>query len=424
MVKVFELIKKFLIYSQRFTGIDHVYLVRSGSWQTLAKVFSIVAAAASTIFFARLASKDVYGQYQLILAIVSALYIFSVPGINTALMRAVGQGAEGSFFPALRLRIKFSLIGSLLLVFSAGYFYFIKNNLPLAYSSLVASLFFPTYSCFNIIFSYYFAKREFRLPSICQSLISIFSSIAIIFAVYFLKTPPFIIFAYFFATSILYLAIYFIFRRREIINQSIDSTVPAYGFKLTLTSFIPTLADSLERLILTYFLGVKALATYLIAVKITDNIKGFLDANTIYFPKIINMPARVFLSKLKNLWIFIVLGAITISVIAATPFAIRLFFGPKYVDAIFVGQIYSLIVIPIMFKKMIENWLLAQKQPKIYFWLTNTFSLAMIVAIFIGLLLSRTILAFVIAKILVISFFAFLGTLLIKKYFYAVNKQT
>ena len=72
------------------------------------------------IVFANFLSKEVFGEYTFVMAVLSIAGIFALPGMRVAVIQAVARGYEGTYFRALREIFKWSWLGSLfLLCFSA-----------------------------------------------------------------------------------------------------------------------------------------------------------------------------------------------------------------------------------------------------------------------------------------------------------------
>jgi len=86
--------KKALDYLGKKLQLDVYYFLRGGFWLSSAHLLTGMAAFLVVIAFTRLASKEFYGQYQFIMAIIAILTIFSLPGMQTAIIQAVSRGEE------------------------------------------------------------------------------------------------------------------------------------------------------------------------------------------------------------------------------------------------------------------------------------------------------------------------------------------
>lgn len=113
-----------LIYGNKL-GLDLPYFVKNGFWMTLRQIVDLLSGLAISIAFARLATKEVFGQYQFIIAAFSIAGILSLPGLNISILRSVSRRCDGDYKRAVRTSFRWSLLGvPLLLIFGAFYFFF------------------------------------------------------------------------------------------------------------------------------------------------------------------------------------------------------------------------------------------------------------------------------------------------------------
>jgi len=126
---VINKIKKFLLWSEKYTKIDMVYFVEGGFWVLAGQVASSLAALGLAVAFANLIPKETYGQYKYVLSLASIVGAFSLTGMATAVIQAVARGLDGTLSKAFRLNLKWgvlitaiSLAGSLYYFFSGDFF--------------------------------------------------------------------------------------------------------------------------------------------------------------------------------------------------------------------------------------------------------------------------------------------------------------
>ena len=108
---------KTLRQMEKFTKTDMGYLAKGSFWLSLTNGVMIINAFLISIAFANLLPQEVYGEYKYVLSIYALLKIFSLPGMNTAVSRAVAVGHEGTTLRGMKKQMTWALIGSLL---SAG----------------------------------------------------------------------------------------------------------------------------------------------------------------------------------------------------------------------------------------------------------------------------------------------------------------
>lgn len=102
--------------------LDLAYFAKGSFYSLIQQIIGVSCGLTVSYLFGHYVSKQVFGEYNLILSIVSLITFLSLPGIDNALTRSIGQGFDGSFKQALVSKIKFSLLGSVALVGIALYY--------------------------------------------------------------------------------------------------------------------------------------------------------------------------------------------------------------------------------------------------------------------------------------------------------------
>src|SRR5260221_13586855 len=97
-------------------------LAKSGFWVYLNYFTNLMVGFLLTYLYANFVSKEIFGQFNFILSILSMLGIFSLVGMNQALTFAISEGFHGNFQKAVNQTLKFSLIGTLVLLILILYF--------------------------------------------------------------------------------------------------------------------------------------------------------------------------------------------------------------------------------------------------------------------------------------------------------------
>ena len=95
---------RLLKWGEKYTKTDMVYLFHGGFWLTVGQVVTTLSVLALGIVFANVLPKDVYGTYKYLLAIAGIFSLFTLPGMNVALIRAVARGFGGSYYSAASTR--------------------------------------------------------------------------------------------------------------------------------------------------------------------------------------------------------------------------------------------------------------------------------------------------------------------------------
>ena len=125
----------------KMTGLDTKYIFGAGIWASAGVAASIVCSLIMTISLTHFLEQSMFGEFQLFIAIISTVSIFSLPGMRNAVVRSIARGYEGSFILATKSKINWSLLGSAALFTAAGYFYYIAASSSWTYYALAAILF-------------------------------------------------------------------------------------------------------------------------------------------------------------------------------------------------------------------------------------------------------------------------------------------
>ena len=91
--------------SSRFE-IDLAYFVKGGLWLSLPLVVSSLLGLVRTVFFARLADQELYGQFGFVVGVIGLFAILSLPGMGIALTQTVARGNHGALIDAARARAR------------------------------------------------------------------------------------------------------------------------------------------------------------------------------------------------------------------------------------------------------------------------------------------------------------------------------
>jgi len=111
-----------LRWSQKYTETDMLYLAKGGFWWTAGRAGLFLISFLTMIAFAHWLPKEGYGTYQFVLAGLGFFTIFTLSGIDISLIKSTAQGKEGTLSLAVKEKIKFGTIGSLLSLILAGWY--------------------------------------------------------------------------------------------------------------------------------------------------------------------------------------------------------------------------------------------------------------------------------------------------------------
>jgi O-antigen/teichoic acid export membrane protein len=252
-----------------------VYLARSGFWSLFGQIIGSLSSFVVVLIIANMLPKESLGQYRFMLSAVSLLGLFTLPGIGITLLRSVARGNNVDMPAVARAKIKWGFLGSLAALISAGYYFYMGNEI-LGYCLVAAAAALPFLESFSIYAAYYKGKHDFKTASTYDAISRIFQAAIIITAALVSKSTIVLIAAFLFGQII---ARYYFYRKtlKRIEPQSAAQVVSAddtisYGKKLSVTSITSTIQGNLDKLLIWHFLGSEALAVYYVALTIPNNL--------------------------------------------------------------------------------------------------------------------------------------------------------
>lgn len=357
--------RRLLRWSEKYLKTDMTYVARGGFWIMAGKAGTLSVSLLLLVAFSNFVSKEVYGTYQYITSLVALFTVFSLPGINTALTRSIAQKKEGTLKLAVKAKLKFSLMGSLILC-SISLWYLGKGNTELGVPILIGALFFPFHNTFNVFGSFWQGKQRFNLRSKYTVLSAFLSAVILIPVIYFTENPSLIIFAFFLSHS-LFDGLFLKKTINSTSNADIDDSAILYGKHLSAMRALNSIAQHLDRIILWQFLGPIEVAIYSFGYLPVSKIKQLCPVSVLSLPKLsgknIKNSKPGIVSKFIKL--FIIMIPIVAAIVFAAPFIYRLIF-PGYEASIPYFRVLSLILLLTPFQLLHSALTAGKKQRELY----------------------------------------------------------
>ncbi len=342
----------FLRGSEKYTKTDMVYLAKGSFWLNSGQIITSFAGMGIAVAFANLLPPETYGTFKFVVSFVAILSIPTLTGMNQALIRAVAQGAEGVFYPVLKTKMKWGILGGLGALLVAGY-YFYNDNSILGVSFLIMGCFIPLLNNLSIWISYLNGKRNFKTLAQYQTTMRILVVSTIILTLVFTQNLFIILFVHFLTNTILRGLILLITLKKYPPNDTHDPHTIGYGKHLSLMGILGPVSKQLDKILLFHFLGPTQLAVYTFSLRPMKELKKPLgNLNKLALPKLstrnfkelqISIPA-------KMLKLFFVLLPIVGAYIFIAPDFYQLLF-PKYTEAVIYSQVFALSLL--LFPKML-----------------------------------------------------------------------
>lgn len=360
--------------------LDIRYYVRNSAYLIIVEGVTVLLGLASSIAFARLLPREIYGQYNYILSILGILAISTLTGMNTAITQAVARGYDGVLTQGTKVRIKWGFLGSIA-AFSIGVYYYFNGSLPLAMCFMIAAPLLPFFYSFATFNPFLEGKKNFKEASKYQGIIKFVSVSAVIAAVYYSRDIVWIFVTYF--SSILLLQAYFYWTTaKSIDNKNRDEAAIPFGKHMSLMNVIPTVRQHFDKIIVGALLGFSDLAIYTIAVIITEYVKRLVKiVASLIFPKVAVMEEKKAYAETKKRLAYLTIGfaAICGVGIALCPYIIPLLYSGKYLDSVFYAQLLFISIMVVTPGTILLQVLAAQKKVKSLYIVNTSFPLLEIV---------------------------------------------
>lgn len=345
MAKLANLVNKaldnqFVKKLESYVHLDLKYFVKNFSYLTFTRVVGMGLGLLVTIAFARLLSKEIYGQYNYIIAIIGILAIFSLPGMGTAITQAVARGYDGTLITGIKERFKWSILGSVA-VLGVGTYYFLDGSILLGKCFMISSLFFPFFENFRVYHAFLTGKKAFGKIAKYQIMIETLSILATFLAIYFTRNLILILIA-FLGSNALLRGYFFRLTSKNMENQSNDPEAISFGRHMTVQGIPGMITAHGDKIIIGLLLSFPELAIYSIAIGFQRLIRSLMSPIAgLSFPKLAQMGETEAYSAVKKWFPYLMLVTVIACGIAITvcPYIIPFLYSQKYTASIFYAQI-------------------------------------------------------------------------------------
>jgi len=333
----------FLKWSERYTGTNMVYIAKGGLWLIFGKIFLVLCSFLVMIVFARFLSKEIYGTYKYILSVTGILAIFTLPGMDSALIRSVAQGKEGTIFLCFKEKIKWGAIGGIISL-AISIYYFLRENSILGTSFLIAAFFLPVMDAFFLFQAFWQGKKRFDVQNKFLIYIQAIATAFLILVILFTKNLFFILFTYF-ASYTLLRAFFFKITSKKLENQEKEIEAISFGKHLSLMTIPGLIGENLDKILIWKFLGPIPVAIYSFALLPVIRVREAVPISPLALPKLsqrnLSEIKKYLLKKFYKIFLFSI--PLTIIYILLAPYIFKIFL-PAYLDSVPYTQVLALIL--------------------------------------------------------------------------------
>jgi len=273
------------------------------------------------------------------------------------------------------------------LILFVAYYYLKQNSDVLPMTLVIISLAFPFFHSFGSVNSFFVAKKRFDLQALFVSISSLLTATLVGLAVFFTNNLLLILGGYIAGVS-LPLILGLIYSEKKLVGTrtKVDKDLVPYGYFLTKLQILPIIASHISNILLAIYLGVDALAVFIVASKFPGIIQKNFD---VFFKpitaKLAAQSAREHKITLKkHLGKFFILGLAMFSFIwLFVPWLIPWLYGPQYFDAIGHARFYSWLILPLPLIWLFGDIITFQKRKRVIFYKNTFIPILKLIAYFI-----------------------------------------
>jgi O-antigen/teichoic acid export membrane protein len=341
------------------------YVTQGSAWIFFGKGSSLLASLAIMLIFANFLPKETYGAYKYVLSFFAIASLATMPGINTALIRAVARGDESTFFVGEKEKLRWSFLG-ILFLFIIGAYYVFKGNFILGGSFFVSSVFLPFQRLVEMFPYVWQGRKDFKIQNILESISYIVPAIFLVGALLTTKNLPIIITTYF-ASYTFIRGIMYLYTRKTIKKSPVDNASLLFGRHLTFIQILMRIASQVDKVILWHFAGPIAVATFSFAQMPVQQLREFIPIQQLALPKLSTRNVSGMRKTLMpKFWIMMtIMIPVVVALILIAPAVYNIIF-PAYYESVKYFQVLLLGILLIPFSLLNTVFLTELKKKELY----------------------------------------------------------
>ena len=324
-------------------------VVKESALLFLVNIVTIVIGFLTNIVLARSLSLEQFGMYQLALAYISLTQLLAMPGINTIITKGALKNQDYIFKLGMKKSITVSLIYTVVVsIIGWILFYLTVIKIEAAFLINIVGLFIMV-SGLDKYDGVLQGKKKFLLSRRIIILQSLMILIAVGYTAFYTKSYIYALIAFLIIRIVIVLYGIFIavgILQTMPINVVEADTLLKEGKKLGVVAWVSQAAAQLDKIILGQ-MDPKILAIYTIGCyipkRVKDNLKTILAVPVAY---VSSMKQETNLKIVyENIGKLFLAGVgVSLVLIIVSPWLIPVFYGDKYEEAIFVAQLYSVVL--------------------------------------------------------------------------------
>jgi len=239
------------------------HIVSKGFIISTGRVVALIASFAVVTVMGRYVPREVIGTYNFVIATLAIISISTFPGMNSAIIRAVAKGYDGTVRRVMQISRQGGMIGSLITV-CVGIFFLVTHSTTLGLTFIVAAPFISLTDTFHLFtMNYWQGKHQFIKSSATLAgyyvLLALFS-----IPVFFLSHSVTVIVLWvLMSQTIAGLLVFQSIRSR--IGGEVDEVSVALGRHITVMQALNIISANMDRIAAWWLVGPAMTAVYTFA---------------------------------------------------------------------------------------------------------------------------------------------------------------
>lgn len=306
------------------------------SWLGTQRIIQRLLGLANLYLIVRHFPIETFGYYQFIFVALNIISIFSLPGLDNAIMQAVSRDLVPPFRKAAKAALAGACLGSIALIAATMALSKFRPTdfAPLAAAAILSIPYFGLTQWKSLLLG----KSQFNKLSYLEILTTFITSSTIIISIYCeIENLSVFVALIMIPTASMNIFATIIYSPRENLTHNLAAdSIYGYGISTSLVTSVSLLAENIERLILFIVMGPATLASYMAGDRLSELVRSvFQDAAAVLAPRFARMSAysgdleRLILKICTFFGILILIFALTLA-----PTILMLIFGKSYEQSI------------------------------------------------------------------------------------------
>ncbi len=363
--------------------------IKNGSLLGFGHVLTLLLGLGSTIVWTRWMPIEMYGQFKVVIGVISFAGAFCSLGIGQIALMSASKGADGNLGPLIRKKFLANWFGSSVIMCVAAYYFFLReDSIELAYGLALAALIFPLYNIADLWPGWFNGKSRFLWLASGRSLNGGLLFFAVVVLALFDVSSIWLVISMI-MLSISLLNIWLLNKALTLRqNSDYDSSLLKFGRHASIALMFSSIL-ALDVVFLENFHTLEVVAVYSVSLVLPGLLKAvFGIVGQVAAPKIYSTDSPVELWKyFKKKFIWLTLGFTLLGTLGflTIPFIVPLLFSEEYMVAGIYAKWLWLVICCSGSFSYLGLALLATKRPK-YTYIPNVGAPAVTVLLWIALI--------------------------------------